>query len=200
MAVSVKYDADFASYSITSYLKEWATNFGNLNHTSGHVNGSNTGGFNPGPFDGTQYSITSTQNNVTAVVANGNLHYTMFQAPQHTLWGQLDSLNFGEGVQKAANGSYVLTSPEVSFSGLNLSSLKDAGNQGVVHKIVYGLMSGNVNPLLDALKASGVDVTTDFAHLNNAHSLDQAHSLSVAASAAVDVVGVHDAPELHLAA
>ena len=51
MSISVTYDAVFANYTVDQYLSEWATGF----VTAGHGN-SNTGGFNTGTYDGSEYA------------------------------------------------------------------------------------------------------------------------------------------------
>jgi len=95
MSISISYSTTYATNTVAEYLSDWSAYFGDLNHREGSVKeGSNTGGFNPGPFDGTQYGVSSTESNA-AVVANGDLHYTLFNPPSHTLWGSIDSLNLG---------------------------------------------------------------------------------------------------------
>ena len=52
------------------------------------------GGFNPGPFDGSQYALKSTASDA-AFTAGGDLH-TQLGNPSHTPWGKLDSIALGD--------------------------------------------------------------------------------------------------------
>lgn len=83
MAFSVNYDSSFGGYSIHDYLGQWASTFGDVNHTNGNVTDANSGGFYGGSLSGSQYAISSTANQVTAFVAGGNLTYTLFEEPAH---------------------------------------------------------------------------------------------------------------------
>lgn len=151
MAFSVNYDSYFGSYSIHDYLTEWSATFGDVNHTNGNVDSSNTGGFYGGSLSGSQYAITSTANNITSLVAEGNVTYTLFADPAHTLYGTVDSLSFGDGLQGGASSPYNIQALDVSFSGLDLSSAQAEGHEGVVHEVIYGLMSGSTSALETAL-------------------------------------------------
>ncbi|MGP2763450.1 heme acquisition protein HasA [Serratia marcescens] len=186
MAFSVNYDSSFGGYSIHDYLGQWASTFGDINHTNGNVvEGSNSGGFYGGSLSGSQYAVTSTANNITSFVAGGNLTYTLFNAPAHTLYGQLDSLSFGDGLNGGGSTPYNIQVPDVSFGGLNLSSLQAQGHDGVVHQVVYGLMSGDTGALETALNG----ILDDYGLSVNS-TFDQ-----VAAATAVGVQHA-DSPEL----
>ncbi|MCI1032185.1 MULTISPECIES: heme acquisition protein HasA [Raoultella] len=151
MAFSVDYDSSVGSYSIHDYLAEWSATFGDVNHTNGNVDDSNSGGFYGGALSGSQYAITSTANNITSFVAEGNLTYTLFADPAHTLYGSLDGLSFGDGLQGGSSSPYNIQALDVSFSGLGLSSAQSEGHDGIVHEVVYGLMSGDTSALETAL-------------------------------------------------
>lgn len=123
--------------SLQSYLADYQTNFGN----------SKWGGFNSwNPFatSGTQYAngegnvFNSGNTSKRGFVAEGNLNYTLFSNPSHTLYGQLDTLKLGTGLQGVSNRN--LANEKFSITGLNLNSAKSEGRNGDVHKIVYGLM------------------------------------------------------------
>lgn len=185
MAFSVNYDSSFGSYSIHDYLGQWASTFGDVNHTNGNVTDANSGGFYGGSLSGSQYAISSTANQVTAFVAGGNLTYTLFEEPAHTLYGQLDSLSFGDGLSGGDTSPYSIQVPDVSFGGLDLSSLRGEGHDGVVHQVVYGLMSGDTGVLETALNG----ILDDYGLSVNS-TFDQ-----VAAATAVGVQHA-DSPEL----
>ena len=200
MSISISYSTTYAASTVAQYLNDWSAYFGDLNHREGSVKeGSNTGGFNPGPFDGTQYGVSSTVSNA-AVVADGDLHYTLFNPPSHTLWGSLDALNLGTVLTGgAAGGSYALGEQEVSFANLGLSSLQSEGRDGQVHKIVYGLMSGDSSALASAIDSLLKDIDPNLSINSTFDQLAAAgvahvDSASVAASD-VALVGVQDVPQ-----
>ena len=200
MSISISYSTTYAANTVAEYLSDWSAYFGDLNHREGSVKeGSNTGGFNPGPFDGTQYGVSSTVSNA-AVVANGDLHYTLFNPPSHTLWGSIDSLNLGTILSGgASSGGYTLTEQEVSFTNLGLSSLQSEGRDGQVHQIIYGLMSGDSSALTSAIDSllkdidPSLSVNSTFDQLAAA-GVAQVDSASFAASD-VALVGVQDVPQ-----
>ncbi|OIN50081.1 heme acquisition protein HasAp [Pseudomonas azotoformans] len=200
MSISISYSTSYATNTVAQYLSDWSAYFGDLNHREGSVKeGVNTGGFNPGPFDGTQYGVSSTASDA-AVVAEGSLHYTLFNPPSHTLWGSLDSLTFGDTLAGgAASGGYTVASQEVSFTNLGLSSLQSEGRDGQVHKIVYGLMSGDSSALVSAIDALLKDIDPSLSVNSTFDQLAAAGvaHLDSAAVAASDValVGVQDVPQ-----
>ncbi|MEC5344548.1 heme acquisition protein HasA [Brenneria populi] len=159
MSFSITYDVnntEVSSYSISEYLDAWSAEFGDVNHTVGNVTENNTGGFYGGTTtSGTQYAITSTNNDYSALIAEGDLTYTLFNDPAHTLYGTLDSVSLGDGLQGGGSTGteYYLDAPQVSFDGLDITSDISEGQSGAVHQIVYGLMSGDVTPLNDALSS-----------------------------------------------
>lgn len=194
MSISISYSATYGGVSVANYLTDWSAYFGDVNHRPGQVvDGTNTGGFNPGPFDGTQYALKST-NSDAAFVADGELHYTLFSAPSHTVWGSLDTLSLGDTLAGGTTANpYTLVSQEVSFTNLGLESLKTEGREGDVHKVIYGLMSGDssalageIDALLKAIDPS-LSVNSTFDDLAAAGI---AHANPAAAD--VGLVGVQD--------
>lgn len=157
MSFSVNYDAEWANTSVAEYLADWSALFGDINHRPGHVDtgpNGNTGGFCPGPLSGSQYAVGSTHSSA-AVIAGGDLHYTLFSDPAHTFWGTIDSLQFGLGLNKPtlSNANYTLNDVEVRFDGLGdyLTAAQAKGHDGIVHEVMYGLMSGDASALTDVL-------------------------------------------------
>ncbi len=151
MSLSITYSTTYSSWTISDYLADWAGYFGDANHRVGEVeDGVNTGGFYPGTLSGTQYALTS-PNSDAGFVAEGNLTYSLFSAPAHTLYGSLDTVSLGADVTRDASGFDFSGGAEASFSGLGLSSLLSEGHAGIVHQVVYGLMSGDASALQGAL-------------------------------------------------
>lgn len=165
MSISITYSTTYSGWTISDYLADWTGYFGDANHRVGEVeDGVNTGGFYPGALDGTQYSLTS-PNSDAGFIAEGNLEYTLFDEPAHTLWGELDSVSLGTDLVTTGSGfDFAPGGWEVTFSGLDLSSTRGEGHSGIVHQVVYGLMSGNatalegvLNDLLDDYGVSTAD-------------------------------------------
>lgn len=151
MSISINYNAELANWTVSDYLADWSAFFGDINHRLGEVEeGKNTGGFYPGQLSGSQYAVGSLES-TAGVVINGDLTYTLFAEPAHTLYGTIDTIQLGTGL--SAKGPYTLESVEVSFEGLGeyLASAKAEGHDGIVHQVVYGLMSGDSTALTGAL-------------------------------------------------
>lgn len=194
MSLSITYDTTYASWTISDYLADWAGYFGDADHRVGEVeNGVNTGGFYPGSLSGTQYALSS-PNSDAGFIAGGSLTYSLFSAPAHTVYGNLDSISLGTDVASGGSGFYFAPGDqEVSFNGLGLSSLLSEGHSGVVHEVIYGLMSGDATALdtvLDGILAAyGVDTDDTFDVVAAALA---AGPLSVTPAEAVGVQAVED--------
>jgi len=141
MSLSISYSSTYASWTVSDYLVDWASYFGDSS------NGGNTGGFYPGAYSGTQYAMAS-WNTDAGFIVEGDLVYGLFQAPMHSLYGHLDEVSLGSQVIETSSGfDFTPGYHEVSFSGLDLYSTLSEGHSGVVHQLVYGLMSGNATVL-----------------------------------------------------
>ena len=194
MSLSITYDTTYASWTIADYLADWAGYFGDANHRVGEVeDGVNTGGFYPGSLSGTQYALTS-PNSDAGFIADGSLTYSLFSPPAHTVYGTLNSISLGTDVITTGSGfDFSPGQEEVSFDGLGLSSLLSEGHSGIVHQVIYGLMSGDATALDSALDtilaAYGVDTDDTFDVVAAALA---AGPLSVAPAEAVGVQAVED--------
>ena len=151
MSFSINYDPTAPSQSIWDSLEAFADVFGDVNHTNGNVDPSNSGGFyGGGPFNGTQYAINGV-NPVSAILAEGDLTYSFMTTPAHTLYGDLDTITLGDGLTRdGASGPYSITDPVLTFNGLGLSTdVNDLTitDRGIVHDVIYGLMSGDATEL-----------------------------------------------------
>ena len=220
MSFSINYNSNVSSDTISAYLASFASAFGDVGHTNGNVDDNNSGGFYGGGFfDGTQYGITSTANETSAVLAEGDLNYTFFTSPAHTLYGDLDTVTLGDSLQGGSlfGTAYSIADVGASFDGLDLSSASSEGHSGTVHQVIYGLMEGDVDPLEAALadifdgilsvtdslsNAASIFNTATFAGLDdNSDGTITEAEITAYASASVATVGVHeDAGDLALAA
>lgn len=208
MSFSITYSADYSDLDISSYLTdEWLATFGDANHTNGNVTPSNSGGFYGGAdqFSGTQYALVSPDNQISAFLAEGNLTY---EFNSHILYGSLDSLTFGDGLVGGDTSEYVIQEPQVTFNGLDLSSTLNEGSAGVVHQSVYGLMTGTVDPLIDALEgifsglnaSSAFDVAFQDLDLDGDLTITEAEITAYGSAATAATVGVAEVTDELLAA
>jgi len=191
MSLSVTYDAVFANYTVDQYLSEWATGF----VTAGHGY-SNTGGFNTGTYDGSEYATHGANGSDYAFIAGSDtangLHYVFTPGVpansnlNHYLWGSLDDVSLGYTLNGGSGSDFSLQEEVVSFSGLDLDAALGAGRTGnEVHQVIYGLMQGNTSALesvLDNLLASyGVSTDSTFADISAALAASSATAVGVQA-------------------
>lgn len=205
MSFSITYSADYSDLDISSYLTdEWLATFGDANHTNGNVTPSNSGGFYGGAdqFSGTQYALVSPNNQISTFLAEGQLSYNF---TNHVLSGSLDSLTFGDGLAGGSTSEFVVQEPQVTFNGLDLSS---TGSDGVVHQSIYGLMTGTVDPLIDALEgifsglnaSSAFDVAFQDLDLDGDLTITEAEITAYGSAATAATVGVAEVTDELLAA
>jgi len=170
MSISITYTTTYSGWTISDYLADWTGYFGDADHRTGTVeDGVNTGGFYPGSLSGTQYALSS-PNSDAGFVAEGDLTYTLFNSPAHTLYGSLDEVSLGSKLIETSSGfEFTPGYEEVSFSGLGLfTDVNDltTTDRGIVHDVVYGLMSGNAaaleGVLNDLFAAYGVSTDDTF--------------------------------------
>lgn len=194
MSLSVTYDAVFANYTIDEYLSEWATGFA----TAGHGY-SNTGGFNTGSLNGSEYGTHGANGSDYAFIAGSEttngLHYVFdmtldsWDNLNHYLYGKLDSVSLGYQLGGGSGSDFTLSQEVVTFDGLDLSSLLNAGRTGNdVHQVIYGLMQGNTSALegvLDSLLAT-YNVSTDNTFADITAAINAASATAVGVQAQVD--------------
>ena len=184
MSFSVNYDAALADTSVAEYLADWSGYFGDILANIGTLipifqSYFHIGGFYPGFLSGSQFAVNSTYN-PAAVIAGGDLHYTLFSQPAHTFLGTIDSLGFGTTLLNGFNShDYTMVNTHVSFDGLGdyLHSAKAEGHDGIVHQVMFGLMSGDVTPLTQVLETIladyGVSTANTFDELAAALNVPQ---------------------------
>lgn len=151
MAISITHDKA-TNTGGDDYLTWWENEFDSGNHPS------NTGGFYPGTLSGEQYAMSSgAQGSTAGFIASGDLDYTLFSVPTHTVYGDLDDIEFGDQIVGGSSTAYSFdTGPELSIDGLDLSSGAVADNQ--IHEIVYGLMQGDAAELENFLNTENLDI------------------------------------------
>lgn len=160
----VSYDAYYADWTICDYLSDWSAYFGDVDHRLGSVDeGVNTGGFNPGPFTGTQYALPSVDSPAAFIAEGSALTYSYLAG--HVLYGDLDTVQLGATLENSSG--YSLTNLDVSFENLGLASGLGDGWSGIVHKVIYGLMAGDTSELSGVLEDLFADAIADYNSLNN---------------------------------
>ncbi|AKP33815.1 heme acquisition protein HasA [Yersinia aleksiciae] len=195
MTVTIKYDSQFADYTLTSYTHEWAEKHGDITEVARTAR--KYGQFEGGSaFEGTKYILPSSHNGGTGMVVEGDLKYSFM--PQHTFFGKMESLELGEGIINNPDGvGQQLSEVQLKLSGLDITGEFDPAKQmsenheGEMHKATYGLMRGNADPLLEILKAKGIETTTPLKDMAIASQFTD----TMADAPIVDTVGVYEDSE-----
>ena len=174
MTITIKYDSELADYSISTYAKVWADKHGDIMEAA--RGDRKYGDFEGGTgFSGTKYSLPSSHGESTGLIVEGDVTYSFM--PQHTFYGKIDSLELGEELTSNPNGKY-LSEVQLKLSGLDISGefddnkSKEENQQGGMHKSVFGLMRGNAEPMLEILKAKGIDVDAKLKDIDIASQFD----------------------------
>ncbi|QKJ08993.1 heme acquisition hemophore HasA [Yersinia bercovieri ATCC 43970] len=138
----------------------------------------------------------SAENYPDMMIFRGELMYS--KTPQNIFYGKLDSLMLGEGLISSLDGiGQQLKKLELKFSGLNITSEFDAAKtiaenkQGKVHKVIDGLVQGNLAPLLEILQTKGIDINIPLNDMAIASQLETTSEITVD-TLTVDAVGVAD--------
>ncbi|CQI93848.1 heme acquisition protein HasA [Yersinia rohdei] len=201
MSVTIKYNSEVANASISSYLNEWTEGFGDIDQAAIKMRGDFAGG---GWFDGTQYSVQSSYETGVAMITEGTLTYSFM--PQHTFFGQMDSIQFGSHLSRNPSSAddaddKVLDNLQLSFNDVDISGAFDptkaveVNRDGDLHKSVHGLMRANPEPFLELLKAKGIDVDIPLKDMAIASQYD-----IMADAPIIDTVGAYDGAEILMAA
>ncbi|MGN1570377.1 heme acquisition protein HasA [Yersinia enterocolitica] len=206
MTVSIQYKSQFADYTLSSLTQQWAAKNGDIKDTGAEGYSRDFGQFSggSGPFNGTQYSVSSSHGTGTAMVVEGDLKYSFI--PQHTFYGKMEGLELGEELANNPNGiGKKLDDVQLKMCGLDITGdydpakTKEENHQGEMHKATYGLMRGNAEPLLEILQAKGIDINTPLKDMAIASQLENAAEI-MSDSPIIDVIGTYDGAEILMAA
>lgn len=144
-------DDHLSAATMEDSLKKMLLAFQSTGAEGEHTDMPNSGGFFGGNmFNGTEYAYTSKTVANYAFVAEGDIHY--FFPPfsghagdgptAHTVWGELDSITLGAGVDKAGH----VVDPLITFTfDAPIFGDVSEGRGNSVHDIVWGLMNGHVD-------------------------------------------------------
>lgn len=164
MSVTITlYDAnnDGTGINFLSYLSTYDASFvkdgwGSFNTT------------NPFVYSGTEFAIKNTGATTSVVMGSASGDTLDYNFGSHVLEGSLDSVSFGAGLTlDTVNNVFEQTTVDIDITGLGLTG---TGTGNDVHNVVYDLMAGNDDELLDELdggvtyiSSTGNDVMAGFA-------------------------------------
>lgn len=205
MTVSIQYNSEFKDYTLSSYLQQWATKHGDIKDTGAEGYSKDFGQFAGGGFfDGTQYSVSSSHGTGTAIIVEGELKYSFM--PQHTFYGKMEGLELGESLADNPNGiDKQLNDVQLKLCNIDITGDYDVNktmaenHQGEMHKVTYGLMRGNAEPLLEILQAKGIDINTPLKDMEIASQFDTSSEM-MADAPMIDTVGAYDGGDILMAA
>ncbi|AJJ62063.1 heme acquisition protein HasA [Yersinia aldovae] len=215
MTITIKYHEKIANETLTSYTSQWATNFGNILWTTEVDYTFNASGYSIPPADSIKYVAASTHHNQAAsnaaiVVALKKVE----ENDQQPTVGISVSLEFGETLVPIVNDGMskqphqlLLQQVQLDISGLDIradveSSMptldyalwQDIYYQGGNELGIYNLLKGNANPLLNILKAQGINVDTPLKNMVIASQLEMTTDTPV-----IDTVGMDNSDMLLVA-
>ncbi|WP_174850072.1 heme acquisition protein HasA [Yersinia artesiana] len=213
MTITIKYHEKIANETISSYSQQWATNFGNILWATGIDYTLNASGYSIPPADSIKYVAASTHHNQAE--SNAAIVIALKKVADNPSIDVNVSLEFGEALVPIANDGMkkqphqlLLQQVQLDISGLDIradveSSMpildyvlwQDIYYQGGQNLGIYNLLKGNAEPLLDILKAQGIDVNTPLKDLAIARQFDVITDIP-----AIDTVGTADNTEILLAA
>ncbi|WP_145483955.1 heme acquisition protein HasA [Yersinia rohdei] len=182
MAVEIKYQAAIENESISSYTHKWATKFDDMVIVS-ELTGDYGSYYFPHQminrpttedFNSQKAAYSSFHENGAAIIFQGDLFG--FGKPAVPDRGHIGNIEFGKLIIAAMdNPDMHLQDAQMKISGLDIKgdyynsvcSMSRALNaepenpyQGGAGQGVYNLLRGNADPMLDILKAQGIDVDT----------------------------------------
>lgn len=215
MTITIKYHEKIANETISSYSQQWITNFGNMLWTTGVDYTINASGYPIPPTDSIKYVAASTHHNQAE--SNAAIVIALKKAVEddEATADTRVSLEFGEALVPIANDGtskqphqLLLQQVQLDISGLDIcadveSSMptldyalwRDIYYQGGQNLGIYNLLKGNATPLLDILKAQGIDINTPFKDMTIASQFE-----IPADALLIETVGTTDGGDILLAA
>ncbi|MEM9102270.1 MAG: heme acquisition protein HasA [Pseudomonadota bacterium] len=145
-----------------------------------------------GPFSGTQYVLEgeTSELDLGFIVQSDlglYLNYTFFSSPTHAMYGDINSITFGRGLELDEDtGEYYFLEELITIEGLDIIGLNggidEEGNvidretgDNDTHNIINELQEGNTSSLLEALEDAGVELDLiSFVGTDNVVEIDMA--------------------------
>lgn len=195
MSFYVTYGGDLtASNSLSDFFGDFSAFYAQAGHE--YTSSFNNPTTFPGPLFGSEYAITSSLGTIEdfsfiAGAAEGNeLTYTLFSgdpSDYHTLYGSLDSLEFGTGLvpwDLTGTGDFELGETYLDITGLGLEGALSEGQANIVHEVVWGLMGGDSSALEGVLNGFlddyNLSVDSTFAELELAGLAGEVSTVGIA--------------------
>ncbi|HDL8055895.1 TPA: hemophore [Yersinia enterocolitica] len=213
MTITIKYQSQLAEHSISSYIYQWTTAYGDLIQTPTSFK---TYGTLSNRIDANNNEIVQAEfqsfyeSNVAMIVGGSRLEQeqgsTSFIMKKH-----IQTLEFGESlIPNAENTGKQIQQLQLKLDGLNieddfypsLCSISQALNaepgkpyQGGIDHGTYNLLRGKAAPMLEILKIQGVDVDSPLRDIAIASQFEVVVDIPI-----IDTVGTADSTELLLTA
>lgn len=213
MTITIKYQSQLAEHSISSYIYQWTTAYGDLIQTPTFFK---TYGTLSNRIDANNNEIVQAEfqsfyeSNVAMIVGGSRLEQeqgsTSFIMKKH-----IQTLEFGESlIPNAENTGKQIQQLQLKLDGLNIEddfypsqcSISQALNaepgkpyQGGIDHGTYNLLRGKAAPMLEILKIQGVDVDSPLRDIAIASQFEVVVDIPI-----IDTVGTADSTELLLTA
>ncbi|MGT3281947.1 heme acquisition protein HasA [Yersinia enterocolitica] len=213
MTITIKYQSQLAEHSISSYIYQWTTAYGDLIQTPTSFK---TYGTLSNRIDANNNEIVQAEfqsfyeSNVAMIVGGSRLEQeqgsTSFIMKKH-----IQTLEFGESlIPNAENTGKQIQQLQLKLDGLNieddfyplLCSISQALNaepgkpyQGGIDHGTYNLLRGKAAPMLEILKIQGVDVDSPLRDIAIASRFEVVVDIPI-----IDTVGTADSTEILLTA
>lgn len=206
MTITIKYQSQLAEHSISSYIYQWTTAYGDLIQipTSVKPYGSLSNRIDANNNEIVQAEFQSFSDSNAAMIISGSRleqENVILVMKKH-----IQTLEFGESlIPNAENTGKQIQQLQLNLDGLNieddfypsLCSMAQALDaepgkpyQGGIDHGTYNLLRGKAGPMLEILKTQGVDVDSPLKDIAIASQFE----------GVIDTVGTADSSEILLAA
>ncbi|EOI7481584.1 TPA: heme acquisition protein HasA [Yersinia enterocolitica] len=211
MTITIKYQSQLAEHSISSYIYQWTTAYGDLiqTPTSFKTYGTLSNRIDANNNEIVQAEFQSFYESNAAMIIGGDRLYQGGDAL--IMEKQIRVLEFGESlIPNSENTGKQLQHLQLKLDGLNIendfypslcsiSQAFDAGPansyQGGIDHGTYNLLRGNATPMLEILKSQGIDVDSPLKDIAIASQFEVVVDIPI-----IDTVGAADSSEILLAA
>ncbi|ELI8292606.1 TPA: hemophore [Yersinia enterocolitica] len=211
MTITIKYQSQLAEHSISSYIYQWTTAYGDLIQTPTSFK---TYGTLSNRIDANNNEIVQAEfqsfyeSNAAMIIGGGRLEQENITLMMKK---NIQILEFGELlIPNTENAGKQIQQLQLKLDGLNIeddfypslcsiSQAFDAGPanpyQGGIDHGTYNLLRGNATPMLEILKSQGIDVDSPLKDIAIASQFEVVVDIPI-----IDTVGAADSSEILLAA
>ncbi|HDL7751316.1 TPA: hemophore [Yersinia enterocolitica] len=211
MTITIKYHSQFAEYSVSSYIHQWSTAYGDLVQTPDSFKpyGTLSNRIDTDNNEIVQVEFQSFYESHAAMILGGMRLYQ--EGGALIMKKQIRILEFGESlISNADNTGKQLQQVQLKLDGLNieddfypsLCSMSQALDaepgkpyQGGIDHGTYNLLRGKAAPMLEILKAQGINVDSPLKDIAIASQFGVVGDMPI-----IDTVGAADNSGILLAA